>query len=203
MGRFQLFLMPSDRSGRAERVDTPATSASTESYDPTGRAMAYTDSTFGRPAKVMITSLDGSVQPQPLDDTKFAQGSPKFSPDGLTSVSGFYFADLKKGKDIPVGIGDLEAPQAIVYERQLFHERHTPLAELFEEHVGVQGVDVRIPTSPSMSGVVWTWQHVGKDGLEHDADPVSAHSTVVRAVVWTLEVKLEAEALDVVGDRGL
>jgi serine/threonine-protein kinase len=26
--------------------------------------------------------VDGSKQPQPLDDTKFAQGSPKFSPDG-------------------------------------------------------------------------------------------------------------------------
>ena len=74
--------MPSDRSGRAERVNTPATSSSTESYDPTERAMAYTDSTFGRPARVMITSLDGSVQPPPLDDTIFAQGSPKFSPDG-------------------------------------------------------------------------------------------------------------------------
>ena len=30
----------------------------------------------------MVTSLDGSTQPQPLDDTKFAQGSAKFSPDG-------------------------------------------------------------------------------------------------------------------------
>ena len=30
----------------------------------------------------MVTSLDGSMQPQPLDDTRFAQGSPKFSPDG-------------------------------------------------------------------------------------------------------------------------
>jgi Tol biopolymer transport system component len=82
MGRFQLFQMPSDRSGRAQRVDTPATSASTESYDPTGRALAYTDSTMGRLSKVMITTLDGSTQPQPLEDTKFAQGSAKFSPNG-------------------------------------------------------------------------------------------------------------------------
>ncbi len=82
MGRFQLFQMPSDRSGQAQRLDTPATSASTESYDPSGRAIAYTDITYGRPAKVMVTSLDGSMQPQPLDDTRYAQGSPKFSPDG-------------------------------------------------------------------------------------------------------------------------
>src|SRR2546428_11115939 len=51
-------------------------------------------------------------------------------------------ADLKKGKDIPVSIGDLEAPQPLVYERQLLYERHTVLAELVEERVGVQGVDV-------------------------------------------------------------
>src|SRR6516165_6387067 len=66
---------------------------------------------------------------------------------------------------------------------------------------GRPSVYVRIPTSPSMSGVVWLWENVGKDGLEHDADPVSAHMAVVRVPVRTLEVKLEAEALDVVGDR--
>jgi serine/threonine protein kinase len=82
MGRFQLFQRPSDRSGHAERLDTPATSASTASYDPAGRAIAYTDISYGRPVKVMITSLDGSTQPQPLDDTRYSQGSPKFSPDG-------------------------------------------------------------------------------------------------------------------------
>jgi serine/threonine protein kinase len=82
MGKFQLYQMPADRSGRAEKVETGTTSASTESYDPTGRAIAYTDTTYGRPVKVMVTSVDGSQQPQPLDDTKFAQGSPKFSPDG-------------------------------------------------------------------------------------------------------------------------
>src|SRR5215831_16834618 len=111
-----------------------------------------------------------------------------------------FLANPKEGKDIPVGIADFEAPQAVVYERQLFHKRRTPLAKLVKERVGVQRVDVRIPPSPPMSGVVWLWKHVGKDGLEHDADPVSAHLAVVRVVVRTLEVELEAEALDIVGD---
>ena len=71
-------------------------------------------------------------------------------------------ADLSEGKDIPVGIGDLEAPQAVIDERQLFHERRTPLLELVEQRVGVQGVDVGIPASPSVPGVVGTWKHVGK-----------------------------------------
>jgi hypothetical protein len=54
-----------------------------------------------------------------------------------------------------------------------------------------------------MSGVVWTRKHFAKDGLEKDANPVSAHLAIVHVSVWTLEVKLKAEALDVVGDRGL
>src|SRR6266700_3534709 len=82
-------------------------------------------------------------------------------------------------------------------------ERRAPLAVNAKKRVGVQSVDVRIPTRPSVSGVVWLWENVRKDGLEHDADPVSAHMAVVRVSVRTLEVKLEAEALDVVGDRGL
>jgi len=45
-------------------------------------------------------------------------------------------ADLKECKDIPVGIGDLEAPQPSVDERQLLHEQHTALAELVEERSG-------------------------------------------------------------------
>src|SRR5258705_799083 len=112
-------------------------------------------------------------------------------------------AQVKEGKDIPVGIADLKAPQPLVYERQLLYERRTALAELVEERVGVQGVDVGVPTSPFVPGVVWPWKHVGQDHLEHDADAVAAHSGVVRVVGWTLEVELKAKALDVVGDRDL
>src|SRR5580765_622006 len=48
----------------------------------------------------------------------------------------------KEGNDIAVGIGDLEAPQAVIDERQLLHERRAPPLELVEQHVGVQRVDV-------------------------------------------------------------
>ncbi len=82
MGQFKLFQMPADRSGPPQRIATPSTSASTGSYDPAGGAMAYTDTTLNQPAKVMVTTLDGATQPQPLDDTSFIQGSPKFSPNG-------------------------------------------------------------------------------------------------------------------------
>ena len=65
-----------------------------------------------------------------------------------------FVADPKEGEDIPVSVGDLEAPQTLVYERQFLHERRAPLAELVEERVGVQRVDVRIPTSPFVSAAV-------------------------------------------------
>ena len=45
-------------------------------------------------------------------------------------------AGPKEGHDIPVCIGDLEAPQSIVDERQVFHERRTPKAEFVEERPG-------------------------------------------------------------------
>src|SRR4029079_4501537 len=88
-------------------------------------------------------------------------------------------------------------------ERQRLDERHTALAELVEERVGVERVDVGIPTGPWVPGVVRTGKHVGKDRLEHDADPIPADAGVVRVVLRTLEVEPEAEALAVVGNRSL
>src|SRR4051812_27536586 len=121
----------------------------------------------------------------------------------LRRVAEALMAEVKEGKDIAVGIGDLKAPQPIVYERQLLYERRTALAELVEQRVGVEGIDVRVPTSPFVPGVIWLWKHVGRDRLEHDADAIPAHAGVVRIVGWTLEVEPEAEALDVVRDRDL
>jgi serine/threonine-protein kinase len=82
MGRFRLFQVAADRSAPPVRLDTPGISSSTGSYGLDGRAMVYTDTTYGKPSKVMVTTLDDSSAPIPLDDTSFAQGSPKFSPNG-------------------------------------------------------------------------------------------------------------------------
>jgi len=48
--------------------------------------------------------------------------------------------------------------------------------------------------------VVGTRKHVGKDFLEHDADPIPAHAGVVHVALRTIEVELEAEALAVERD---
>ncbi len=82
MGHFQLWQVPADRSQRAQRISAEGYSLSLESYSPDGRAAAYTVSAPGVPPRAYIAGLDGDVKPQPLNETKYAQGSPKFSPDG-------------------------------------------------------------------------------------------------------------------------
>ena len=82
MGRFRLWEVPADRSRPPEQVAATGASQSAESYSPDGRAMAYTTAGLGAPPKVTVVSLQGDGTPRPLDDSKYAQGSPKFSPDG-------------------------------------------------------------------------------------------------------------------------
>ena len=46
-------------------------------------------------------------------------------------------AGSKEGEHVPVGIGDLEAPEAGIDERQLLHEGCTSLLELVEQRAGL------------------------------------------------------------------
>jgi serine/threonine protein kinase len=83
MGHFRLWQVPADRSRAPERVAAEGTSQSLESYSPDGKAIAYTFAlTLGGPTKMAVTPVQDSEQRQPLDNTRYAQGSPKFSPDG-------------------------------------------------------------------------------------------------------------------------
>jgi len=54
-----------------------------------------------------------------------------------------------------------------------------------------------------VAGVIGTWKHVVTNFLEVEGDLISRDPGPERAVVWTLDVELEAEALAVEGDRGL
>jgi len=83
MGRTRLFEMPADRSGPARQVITADISQSPGSYSPDGRAIAFTmNLQTSAPPKIAIISLDGDRTPRPLDDSRYAQGSPRISPDG-------------------------------------------------------------------------------------------------------------------------
>jgi hypothetical protein len=53
-----------------------------ESWSPDGRAIAYTASGIEVPPSIMVVSFEGGRPAQPFNPTKFAQGSPKLSPDG-------------------------------------------------------------------------------------------------------------------------
>jgi hypothetical protein len=83
MGRFRLFEMLADRSAPARQVLTADFTQSPGSYSPDGHAMAFTmNLQSAATAKVAVVPLEGDPTPTPLDDSRYAQGSPKFSPDG-------------------------------------------------------------------------------------------------------------------------
>jgi hypothetical protein len=82
MGRFHLWQVPADRSGPAKEVPAAGFSQNAESYSPDGHAIAYTVAGPGVPTKIAIVALQGGPTPQPLENAKYALGSPKFSPDG-------------------------------------------------------------------------------------------------------------------------
>jgi serine/threonine-protein kinase len=83
MGRFQLFEVPADRSRPATQVLEAGISQSPGSYSPDGRAMVFTMNLMtAAPSKIAVVPLDGDRTPRPLDDSRYAEGSPKFSPNG-------------------------------------------------------------------------------------------------------------------------
>jgi serine/threonine-protein kinase len=71
----------SDGGGEVERL-TPR-GASPESWSPDGRALVYTVLHSDTGADVFMVALDGDHKPRPLVQTKFQEGSAKFSPDGM------------------------------------------------------------------------------------------------------------------------
>jgi len=82
MGRFKLWQVPVDRSQAPRQLPAEGVSQSAESYSPDGHVLAYTEMRPGAPSSIMLASLQGNAKPRPMDNSKYVQGSPKFSPDG-------------------------------------------------------------------------------------------------------------------------
>ena len=80
MGHFRLWQVPADRSRPPEQVPATGFSQNAESYSPDGKVIAYTATDPNTPTRVVTVSLQGDRTPQPLDASKYAEGSPKFSP---------------------------------------------------------------------------------------------------------------------------
>ena len=81
--QMDLWWAPVDRGGEGEKLaPSPGSNQSPESWSPDGRVLAFTQSNDQTGADVFVVSLDGPRRPRPLVQTKFNEGSPKFSPDG-------------------------------------------------------------------------------------------------------------------------
>src|SRR5438132_8219516 len=82
MGSFKLWQVPADRSHDPMQLQAEGESQSVESYSPYGRVIAYTVTAPGVPSRIMLASTQGDAGARPMDNAKYVQGSPKFSPDG-------------------------------------------------------------------------------------------------------------------------
>ncbi len=83
LGTFTMWWMPADRSAPEERLTTVGRMQSPASWSPDGRVVAFTQvspETTG--PDVYVLEMDREKKPRPLAQSNFAEGSPKFSPDG-------------------------------------------------------------------------------------------------------------------------
>jgi serine/threonine-protein kinase len=81
-GGFTMWSMPADRSGEEERLTTIGAMQSAASWAPDGKAMAFTQVNLDTGPDVYVLPLSGDRTPVPVAHSRFAEGSPKFSPDG-------------------------------------------------------------------------------------------------------------------------
>jgi Tol biopolymer transport system component len=82
MAAFRIRRVPADRSRPPREVNAAGVSQSAESWSPDGHTLLYTTGRPGYAPNIMVASLAGEGSVHPLEETKFAEGSPKFSPDG-------------------------------------------------------------------------------------------------------------------------
>ena len=81
-GSFSMWWIPADRSSPPERLTDIGQMQSASSWSPDGRVVAFTQVNLDTGADVYVMAMDGDRKPRPFAQTKFAEGSPKFSPDG-------------------------------------------------------------------------------------------------------------------------
>jgi Tol biopolymer transport system component len=82
-GGFTMWWMPADRSVPPERLTSIGIMQSPASWSPDGKVLAYTQTSPDMGADVYVLPLDDPQRkPVPFARSKFAEGSPKFSPDG-------------------------------------------------------------------------------------------------------------------------
>jgi Tol biopolymer transport system component len=81
-GGFTMWWSPVDRSGAPERLTEIGLMQSPASWSPDGHVVAFTQVNPGTGADVYVLDVAGDRKPRPFAQTRFAEGSPRFSPDG-------------------------------------------------------------------------------------------------------------------------
>src|SRR5262249_4116080 len=82
-GGFPMWWMPGDRSIAPGRLTITGKMQSPASWSPDGKMLAFTQGSPDTGADVYVLPLDDPQRkPIPFARSKFAEGSPKFSPDG-------------------------------------------------------------------------------------------------------------------------
>nr|MDQ2970043.1 hypothetical protein [Acidobacteriota bacterium] len=79
---FTMWAMPADRSGPKERLTTIGAQQSAGSWSPDGRVVAFTQVSPETAGDIYVVAMDGERKPRAFAQTKFNEGSPRFSPDG-------------------------------------------------------------------------------------------------------------------------
>lgn len=74
--------MPADRSGPGECLYPKGAQQSAASWSPDGRVVAFTQASPETGADVYVLEMGGEGKPRPFAQSKFNEGSPRFSPDG-------------------------------------------------------------------------------------------------------------------------
>jgi serine/threonine-protein kinase len=80
-GGMTMWMMPADRSAKAIRLDPSGTRQSPVSISPDGRYLGFDQKGTASRDDAWVLPLDGRAA-QPVAQSRFAEGSPKFSPDG-------------------------------------------------------------------------------------------------------------------------
>jgi Tol biopolymer transport system component len=81
-GPFKMWWMPADRSGAPEQLTTVGEQQSAASWSPDGRVLAFTQVSPQTGGDVYVLEMGGERKPRPFMQSKFDEGSPRFSPDG-------------------------------------------------------------------------------------------------------------------------
>jgi serine/threonine-protein kinase len=81
-GSMTMWWMPADRSGPEERLTNVGTMQSPASWSPDVRVVAFTQVNDDTGPDVYVLDRAAGAEPRPFARSKFAEGSPRFSPDG-------------------------------------------------------------------------------------------------------------------------